>query len=277
MEQEALAIKINSRRQELQADLNRKREVIDQLTDRMKDLEEIGAEEDFDSSEGEDVLGEIIATPSESMDSRSTDIPSEEPEKEEAEPIPGKPELPTLAPAPAPAPAPEPGAGEETLGPAPTQGSISGKPATIASQTMRARGRPSVPEENTAKTTSSSLFPSRTTTALSTTATTEAILDHQRAEQDLLSDSILKMATDLKASSQAFSLSLEEDRDVLSRAGEGLDKNERSLEAAAKRMGVQRKMTEGRGWWGRMLLYAWIYGLMVLLVLVVFVLPKLRF
>jgi len=36
-------------------------------------------------------------------------------------------------------------------------------------------------------------------------------------------------------------------------------------------------MTEGKGWWGRMILYAWVYGLMLSLVLLVFVMPKLRF
>jgi hypothetical protein len=42
-------------------------------------------------------------------------------------------------------------------------------------------------------------------------------------------------------------------------------------------MGMLQRMTEGEGWWGRMKLYAFVYGLMVVLVLVVFVLPKLRF
>ena len=125
----------------------------------------------------------------------------------------------------------------------------------------------------------SALFGDRgaTTTALSTTATTEAILDHQRAEHDLLSESILKLATDLKKSSQAFSSSLEEDAEVVARAGEGMNKTGESMDAVTKRMGTLQKMTEGEGWWGRMRLYVQVYGLMLILVLVVFVLPKLRF
>ena len=108
------------------------------------------------------------------------------------------------------------------------------------------------------------------------TATAEAILDQQRAEQDALSESILKMAGALKASSQKFSTTLEADKEAVGRAGEGMSKTEQSMEAARGRMGTLRKMTEGKGWWGRMLLYAWVYGLMLFLVLLVFVFPKLR-
>jgi hypothetical protein len=109
------------------------------------------------------------------------------------------------------------------------------------------------------------------------TATAEAILDNQRAEQDALSDSILKMAGALKASSHKFSDTLEADKEVVGRAGEGIAKTEQSMDAARGRMGTLRKMTEGKGWWGRIILYAWVYGLMATLVLLVFVFPKLRF
>lgn len=109
------------------------------------------------------------------------------------------------------------------------------------------------------------------------TATAEAILDNQRAEQDALSGAILKMAGALKASSHKFSDTLEADKEVLGRAGEGIEKTEQSMEAARGRMGTLRKMTEGKGWWGRVILYAWVYGLMLSLVLLVFVFPKLRF
>lgn len=85
------------------------------------------------------------------------------------------------------------------------------------------------------------------------------------------------MASALKESSRAFATSLEEEKTVLDSATKGLDKNELGLEAASRRMGYLRTMTEGRGWWGRMLMYAWIFGLMVIAILVVFVMPKLRF
>lgn len=64
---------------------------------------------------------------------------------------------------------------------------------------------------------------------------------------------------------------------MLGAAGASMEKSELSMEAAQGRMGSLRRMTEGKGWWGRMMLYAWVYGLMVSLVLLVFVFPKLRF
>lgn len=85
------------------------------------------------------------------------------------------------------------------------------------------------------------------------------------------------MASALKESSKKFSVTLDEDKEVMAKAGESVEKTERSMESARGRMGTLRKMTEGKGWWGRMILYAWVYGLMVGLVLLVFVFPKLRF
>ena len=115
-----------------------------------------------------------------------------------------------------------------------------------------------------------------TTTGIST-ATSEALLTHNRTEQESLTSSMLSMAQALKESSLAFGSSLEDEKSIMNRATEGLDKNELGMEAAQRRMGHLRTMTEGRGWWGRMLMYAYIAGLMVLALVIVFVLPKLRF
>ena len=60
-------------------------------------------------------------------------------------------------------------------------------------------------------------------------------------------------------------------------ATDGLDKNTSGLDAAQKRMGYLRRMTEGRGWRGRMMMYAWIGGLMFVALFIVGFLPKLRF
>ena len=89
--------------------------------------------------------------------------------------------------------------------------------------------------------------------------------------------SLLSMASQLKASYHAFASSLDAEKTILDSAASGLDKNEQGMEAAQKRVGALRKLTEGRGWWGRMLMYAWIAGLMVIALMVVFVMPKLRF
>lgn len=248
--------------------------------EKMKDLDDLSmyADDDDTDSEGDDILNEIIQTPSESMDSGSTGAATQgTEEKDGPDGIFAQGTLPT-------SPAAQT-SGErivQTLNEV-----ISGENGTIMSQSLRPRGKQplsSDPEKqaddiDTAQTTgatTSLLFGNRTkqTTDISTS---EAILDHQRKEQEAVTEDLLHMASQLKLSSQKFGAALQEDTEVLTHAGQGLSKNELSLEAAARKMGAITKMTEGKGWWGRIMLYAWIYGIMVILVLVVFVLPKLRF
>jgi Membrane fusion protein Use1 len=105
----------------------------------------------------------------------------------------------------------------------------------------------------------------------------EATLSTHRAEQETLTTSLLSLAGQLKASSEAFQTSLEHEKGILNRAVEGLDRNLSGMDAAGKRMGVLRRMSEGRGWWGRMLMYAWIFGLWIVALAIVYLGPKLRF
>lgn len=280
MEQETFSIKVLTRRQDTQADLTRKRELLDHITDRLKDLEEMSthANDEDTGSEGDDILNEIIMTPSESLASRSTGVPTEstgEDEDLEEDQV---------------------GRSAHTQPPARGEGEkivetldefISEKAETVTSQHLRPRGRPPAPSDpekqpqndDTAQTTGASrslLFGNRSK-EVSDVSTSEAILDHQRKEQEVVTEELLRMASQLKLSSQKFGEALHEDTEVLGHAAKGLGKNELSLESAARRMGAITRMTEGKGWYGRIMLYAWIYGLMVVLVLVVFVLPKLRF
>ncbi|KAL3491794.1 hypothetical protein BJX62DRAFT_117514 [Aspergillus germanicus] len=126
--------------------------------------------------------------------------------------------------------------------------------------------------------TGTSLHPSSTSPPPGTTsAETEQALSSDRAEQENLTSSLLSLATQLKTSSQAFQASLDAEKSVLARATEGLDRTTGNLAAAERRMGMLRRMTEGKGWLGRMMLYAWIFALWVVAVLLVFVGPKLRF
>ena len=125
------------------------------------------------------------------------------------------------------------------------------------------------PDLDTAVTTSSEVDP--------TLPQTEKLLAHHRLEQEDLTASLYTMAQALKASSQAFASSLELEKDVVDRATDTLSKNTTGMEAAEKRMGTLRRMTEGRGWWGRMLLYAYIMGMMAIAIFIVAFLPKLRF
>ncbi|KAH6661208.1 hypothetical protein BKA67DRAFT_531275 [Truncatella angustata] len=277
LEQDALNIKVHSRRQETQADLNRKREVFEQISERLHELEELSIDSDGDDSDDEDLLG-AIQTPSESQDSRSSERPSQGWETVDAADY-GEQEAEGDSYADESTIMPEP---RQSTQQAPQPTSVpESQQGTSTEQALRSRGVPAQPQNDKGETTArAQLFgnqASSPTTALSTTATTEAILDHQRAEQDKLTESLLSMAQSLKSQSHAFQSDLESEKDILSAAGAGMDKSERGMEAATRRMGSLRKLTEGKGWWGRMMLYAWIFGLMVVAVLIVGVMPKLRF
>ncbi|RWA13874.1 hypothetical protein EKO27_g1255 [Xylaria grammica] len=295
LEQDALAIKVHSKRMEMQADLNQKRDVFEQLAERLRELDDISIDSDEDDSdEGEDLLGNVIPTPSQSSDSRSAEHIRDElgdiqhegdeegyerdstvlPESKRTE------SWPTST-----------GPSSQLIGPAvvapPVKPRTPSQPTgTSTSPTLRPRGSATTqqaPVTDTGTTTSalrSELLGTAAasyTTTVTTTATAEAILDHHRAEQDKLAESMVSMAKALKASTHAFSSALREDQDVLEGASKGLDRSERGLEGVAGRMGNLRRLTEGKGWWGRMILYAWIAGLAVFAVLLVFVFPKLRF
>ncbi|KAK4639730.1 hypothetical protein QC761_710920 [Podospora bellae-mahoneyi] len=291
VEQDTLGIKIHARRQDLQGDLVRKRELLEQLAERLADLTEVGSrrdneeENEDDTSEGEDILADIIVTPSASESQDSISRPTDEEELDEDDDddgvlgtpqFQGEPRLPRLPPPPVHTPS------QENL----QAGIAAAQSTTETKAELRPRkgrdDRPTKEDKPSAISSSSALFGDRDnksapTTALSAVTTTEAILDHQRAEQDALSESILQLASQLKASSQAFSMSLEEDKEVVEKAGEGMNKTGEGMDAVTRRMTTLQRMTEGEGWWGRMRLYAIVYGLMVVLVLVVFVMPKLRF
>ncbi|KAH2750289.1 hypothetical protein KXV52_004912 [Aspergillus fumigatus] len=143
--------------------------------------------------------------------------------------------------------------------------------AAAATPTLRHRHQsgPTAVTDSTAIATGSA-------TSTSKLQETEQTLDAHRAEQEDLTTSLLSLATQLKASSQAFHSSLEAEKSVLARAVEGLDRTTTNMGAAEKRMGMLRRMTEGKGWLGRMMLYAWIFGLWIVAVLIVFLGPKLR-
>ncbi|KAI5203684.1 hypothetical protein E4T39_04065 [Aureobasidium subglaciale] len=128
--------------------------------------------------------------------------------------------------------------------------------------------------------TTTALFGARSTTNPSGTGdklSTEQILDSANRDQDTLTSSLVALAQSLKQSSLSFASSLESEKEVLRRAENGLDKNSMGMEAAGNRMGMLRRMTEGKGWWGRIRLYVIIAGLWIIAFLFVFAGPKLRF
>lgn len=146
--------------------------------------------------------------------------------------------------------------------------------------TSSIRRRAKADESQGAQTASgNSLFPSKssTTTGDPSVAQTEALLSHNRDEQESLTTSLLEMAKQLKQQSVHFGQTLEGDKGILDRAVSGLDKNQLGMDAASRRMGTLRKMTEGKGWWARLKLYGMIFGLWLVAFLIVFVGPKIRF
>ncbi|KAL4895897.1 hypothetical protein BDV59DRAFT_199871 [Aspergillus ambiguus] len=143
---------------------------------------------------------------------------------------------------------------------------------TAAASTLRNRSHAAA--DGTATATGSSVHEHRAETS-KLQATEQTLSDH-RAEQEELTNSLLSLATQLKTSSQAFQSSLESEKSVLQRAVDGIDRTTSNMEAAERRMGMLRRMTEGKGWWGRIMLYAWIFGLWLVAVLIVFLGPKLR-
>ncbi|KKA18511.1 hypothetical protein T310_7527, partial [Rasamsonia emersonii CBS 393.64] len=148
-----------------------------------------------------------------------------------------------------------------------------GAPSTTSTSTLRHRHRhpqtsaitaTSTPTTFTSTTTALPTIPSTTAAAAAATTQTktqltESTLTAHRLEQESLTESLVALASQLKASSQAFQSSLEAEKSILARAVDGLDRNVAGLEAAGKRMGVLRRMTEGKGWWGRMLIHTELY------------------
>lgn len=118
-----------------------------------------------------------------------------------------------------------------------------------------------------------------TTTATATaTAAEKTLLHTDRLTQTSLTDSLLTLARELKSQSESLNTTLHTtDKSYLDRALAGLDSNVSGLEAASRKMGLLKRMSEGQGWWGRIMLYLWIWGLWAVAVLLVFVGPKFRF
>ena len=103
------------------------------------------------------------------------------------------------------------------------------------------------------------------------------VLESQESEQTALTDSLLTLASALKDSTLSFSDSVTASKPLVDQTSQALDKNVGGMERASQNMGMLRRMTEGRGWWSRLGLWAKVGVLWVVLILVMFVMPKLRF
>ena len=110
-----------------------------------------------------------------------------------------------------------------------------------------------------------------------TTLSSDQALTRDATTQLALTESMSRLATQLRLSAQSFSNLLTIATRLLDAAAEGMEKNSTGMEVTGKRMGMLKRMSEGEGWWGRMMLYAWILGLWILMIVVVGIGPKFRF
>ncbi|KAH9866140.1 hypothetical protein J1614_008704 [Plenodomus biglobosus] len=238
LEHSASTIPSKSKKTALQADLQRKRELIKQLNQRIYELNQLDdteSEASVDSEEDEDQFPSYAPRVKANA---GRDVAASE------------------------------GQGNEALHNA---------AQNLASE-LRRRGKADAGEGAQAAS-GNSLFPSKSTTTTGdvSQANTDALLSHDRGEQETLTTSLLEMAKQLKQQSIQFGSTLEGDKGILDRALSGLDKNTINMDAASKRMGTLRRMTEGKGWWDRIKLYGMIAGLWLIAFLIVFVGPKIRF
>jgi len=254
-----------SQKQQIQADLQRKRELVRQLGARLEELNRLGGEEDEVDSESDD---------DDDDDAREQSHTSTTTQQQ-----------PSYAPARLDA---DNGleAGVETREMLRDAASDHAQQQQYAQQGIS--GSSNQPEMRSRKPVSAA----DNRSAASTTAreelfagrkqhpdleTTEALMSHNRSEQDALTNGLLGLARALKESTVNFGASLEQEKDVMKRAESSLEKSSLGMEAAGAKMGTLRRMSEGQGWWGRVKLYGCIFALWVFLFLVVFLGPKLRF
>ncbi len=325
-EQDALAIKVHTRRQESQAVLNRQRALVEQLQERLDDLEgearaaeaamdTEGGEDDEADDDDDDVLAQITKmTRTEQLESSAQGVPEairgeiyeEANEGAVTEDMAMSSSFSTADASSETKPArsrrkktsrtvriPPTVTATEASAAAPTATATvrlrKGKKRSSMGDTARSTSAQiddgdygDNDNDNDGKTeadlASSSLLLGRSSsnTAGDPVASEETVLDDHRREQEALSEDILRLAQALKEKSLATSRLLEDDKGVVDRVGDGMSTTTDSLSAASRSMAVLTRMTEGKGWWGRMLLLGMVYGLMALLVLLFLFLPKLR-
>ncbi|KIV83927.1 hypothetical protein PV11_05910 [Exophiala sideris] len=107
-------------------------------------------------------------------------------------------------------------------------------------------------------------------------STERTLLDSSREQEDI-TVKLVDMAVRLKQQSKNMQFSLEQDKTFLGRATQAMEVSVSSMEAASKNMQFLKRMSEEEGLFGRLKLYAIIFGMWVAAFLLVFVCPKLRF
>ena len=105
----------------------------------------------------------------------------------------------------------------------------------------------------------------------------EKQLEYQDSIQADLTSLLVKQAQQLKLGSLEFQKTLAEDEEVRARAEGAIGKSTDSLDIASRSMGTLRRMSEGRWWWQRYIMFILIFVLWFVAFGIVFFTPKLRF
>lgn len=105
----------------------------------------------------------------------------------------------------------------------------------------------------------------------------EKQLEHQDSIQADLTSMLVQQAQKLKLGSLEFQQSLAEDEETRTRAESAISKSASSMDVASRSMGALRRMSEGRWWWQRYIMFIVIFFLWFVQLAIVFIGPKLRF
>ncbi|KAI6795381.1 hypothetical protein KC332_g1609 [Hortaea werneckii] len=268
LEKQSATIRTQSQRQQVQTDLQQKRDLIKRLNGKLQELEQSahgddgGSDTDSDGGdESQDLLKQYAPARHDAYG--GIDRGESQPHNPAPVPFPSQPSQPPSSSASAAPPQPELRSRHRPL-----QASDNHNAASTTARDSLFANRSS-PQQQQHRTTQGE-------THRSDLASHELTMSHNRHEQDTLSTSLLSLAQALKQSAQQMGVSIESEKDIMKRAEGGLEKSAQGMEAAERRMGMLRRMSEGQGWWGRVKLYGFIFTLWVGCFLVVFLGPKLR-
>ncbi|KAI7262041.1 hypothetical protein KC345_g9578 [Hortaea werneckii] len=268
LEKQSATIRIQSQRQQVQTGLQQKRDLIKRLNGKLQELEQSahgddgGSDTDSDIDDGE-----------ESQDLLKQYAPARHDayggiDRGESQPSASAPTPPSSQPS-------QPPSSSASAAPPPPQSELRSRHHPLQASDNRDAASTTALDSLFANRSSS--HPAQQTAQQPDLASHELNMSHNRHEQDTLTSSMLSLAQALKQSAHQMGVSIESEKDIMKQAEGGLEKSSRGMEAAERRMGMLRRMSEGQGWWGRVKLYGFIFALWVFCFLVVFLGPKLRF
>ncbi|KAI7182501.1 hypothetical protein KC363_g8728 [Hortaea werneckii] len=262
LEKQSATIRTQSQRQQVQTDLQQKRDLIKRLNGKLQEFEQSaqGGDDGSDTdSEPDDVdeSQDLLKQYAPARNDAYSGIDRGESQPSAPQPPASQPSQSSPATA---APAPQP----EIRSRRPLQASDNRDAASTTARDHLFANRSQHPSAQ------------QNSSQRSDLESHELQMSHNRHEQDTLTSSMLSLAQALKFSAQQMGVSIESEKDIMKRAEGGLDKSAQGMEAAERRMGMLRRMSEGQGWWGRVKLYGFIFALWVVCFLLVFLGPKLR-